>query len=135
MKKFALTPDMLAVLGGTFYPTGHAMLMFENADKAREAASTLVRQGAVEEDSIQFIAPETLLAQITPTVADADDPLPSPGTEAATVRAYTALAREGHAGLLVPTPDDATRDAVMAALAPLRPSMAQRYRALAIEDL
>jgi hypothetical protein len=37
-----------------------------------------------------------VLAEISPTVSDADNPLPSAGTEGATVRAYTKLAREGH---------------------------------------
>ena len=125
MKNFALTSDMLATIGGAFYPKGHAMLMFENEDLARDAARRLVDFGAATADAIHFIAPAVLLEQITPTVSDSDNPLPSPGTEASTVRAFTALAREGHAALLVPTPDDADRDAVMAALQGQRPSMAQ----------
>ncbi|WP_225783134.1 hypothetical protein [Xenophilus sp. Marseille-Q4582] len=135
MRNFAISSDMLATLGGAFYPTGHAVLMFESPEQARRAADQLVDRGALQADAIQYIAPETLLSQIAPTVSDADNPLPSPGTDAATVRAFTALAREGHAALLVPTPDDAARDAVMAALEGLKPSMAQRYRALVIEDL
>lgn len=135
MKNFALTSDMLAPLGGAFYPKGRAMLMFESEELARDAARRLADKGAAHADAIHFISPAVLLAQITPTVADSDNPLPSPGTDASTVRAFTALAREGHAALLVPTPDDADRDAVMAALDGLRPSMAQRYRALVIEDL
>jgi len=135
MKNFVLTSDMLAMLGGAFYPSGHSMLMFPDTEQARRAARQLVEREAVAADAIAFIAPEVLLSQITPTVADADNPLPSPGTDAATVRAFTALAREGHAALLVATPDDETRDAVMAALEGIKPSMAQRYRALVIEDL
>ncbi|RYF80495.1 MAG: hypothetical protein EOO29_13715 [Comamonadaceae bacterium] len=135
MKNFALTSDMLATLGGAFYPKGHSMFMFETEELARDAARRLVDGGAATADAIHFIAPAVLLAQITPTVADSDNPLPSPGTDAATVRAFTALAREGHAALLVPTPEDEDRDAVMAALQGLKPSMAQRYRALVIEDL
>ena len=135
MKNFVLTSDMLATLGGAFYPTGHSMLMFPDAAQAKRAAHQLVEQGAVAGDTIAYIPPDVLLSQISPTVADADNPLPSPGTDAATVRAFTALAREGHAALLVATPDDETREAVMAALDGMAPSMAQRYRALVIEDL
>ena len=135
MKNFALTSDMLAAIGGAFYPTGHAMLMFESEEKAREAGQRLLSAQAAPADEIHYISPQALLSQISPTVADADNPLPSPGTDAATVRAYTALAREGHAALLVATPDDAARDTVMAALQDIKPSMAQRYRALVIEDL
>ena len=135
MKNFALTSDMLATLGGAFYPSGHSILMFASPDEARQAAQRIVDQGAAPADAVQYISPEALLSQITPTVSDADNPLPSPGTDAATVRAFTALAREGHAALLVPTRDDDARDAVMAALQGMKPSMAQRYRALVIEDL
>lgn len=135
MKNFALTSDMLATIGGAFYPKGHAMLMFESEALARDAGRRLVEREAASADGIHYIAPAVLLEQITPTVADSDNPLPSPGTDASTVRAFTALAREGHAALLVPMSDDADRDAVMAALDGIRPSMAQRYRALVIEDL
>lgn len=135
MKNFVLTSDMLATLGGAFYPSGHSMLMFPDAKQAQQAANQLVERGAFTSDAIAYIPPDVLLSQISPTVADADNPLPSPGTDGATVRAFTALAREGHAALLVATPDDETRDAMMAALEGIRPSMAQRYRALVIEDL
>ncbi|RYF69979.1 MAG: hypothetical protein EOO29_32555 [Comamonadaceae bacterium] len=135
MKNFALTPDMLATIGGAFYPKGHSMLMFETEEMARDAGRRLVEKGAASADAIHFIAPAVLLEQITPTVADSDNPLPSPGTDAATVRAFTVLAREGHSALLVPTDENEDRDAVMAALEGLRPSLAQRYRALVIEDL
>lgn len=135
MKNFALTSDMLATLGGAFYPSGHSVLMFETPAQAALAADQIVKEQAAPADALQYISPQALLSQITPTVSDADNPLPSPGTDAATVRAFTALAREGHAALLVPTPNDKARDAVMAALGNLKPSMAQRYRALVIEDL
>lgn len=135
MKNFVLTSDMLATLGGAFYPSGHSMLMFPEPEQAKRAANQMVERGAAAGDAIAYIPPEVLLSQISPTVADADNPLPSPGTDAATVRAFTALAREGHVALLVATPNDDTRDAVMAALGGTSPSMAQRYRALVIEDL
>lgn len=135
MRNFALTPDMLAPLGAAFYPKGHAVLMFETEDKTKEAAQALEQANVVPTDAVQYISPAALLSQITPTVSDADEPLPSAGTDAATVRAFTALARKGHAALLVAMPDDEARDAVMAALVDHKPSMAQRYRMLVIEDL
>lgn len=135
MKDFALTTHMLAPLGGAFYPTGHALLMFGNPEQAKQAAAQIQKRGAAPSHAIQYISPETLLSQISPTVSDADNPLPSAGSDAATVRAFTALAQKGHAALLVETPSNAARDAVMAALGELKPSMAQRYRMLVIEDL
>ncbi len=67
---------------------------------------------------------------------DSDSPLPSAGTDAATVRAYTKLAREGHTALLVRTKDDGvTANRLMAHVRGVPYSIAQRYRTLVIEDL
>ena len=65
----------------------------------------------------------------------ADDPLPSAGTEGATVRAYTKLAREGHTALLVKTEDSDAAEQLMALVRTVPYSIAQRYRTLVIEDL
>ena len=81
------------------------------------------------------LPPASILSQITPTVADSDNPLPSAGSEGATVRAYTKLAREGHHGLLVETPDGESAEWLMSAARKVPYSMAQRYRKLVIEDL
>ncbi|RYF64925.1 MAG: hypothetical protein EOO22_23560, partial [Comamonadaceae bacterium] len=82
-----------------------------------------------------LIPPEVVLSQITPTVADADDPLPSAGTEGATVRAYTKLAREGHTALLVKTGDEEVAERMMEVVRTVPYAIAQRYRMLVIEDL
>jgi hypothetical protein len=70
-----------------------------------------------------------------PTVKIADDPLPSAGTDAATVRAFAKLAREGHTGLLVRTKDGAAAEQMMELVRTVPYSIAQRYRTLVIEDL
>ena len=72
---------------------------------------------------------------ITPTVSNADDPLPSAGTEGATVRAYTKLAKEGHHALLVKTPNEESAERMMEIVRRGPCSIAQRYRMLVIEDL
>jgi hypothetical protein len=68
-------------------------------------------------------------------VKDADSPLPSAGTDAATVRAYSKLAREGNTALLVATPDREAAERLMAEVRNVPFSIAQRYRTLVIEDL
>ena len=93
MNNFALDPSMTAAIGGAFYPTGHSFVMFEDAADAKKVGRQLVENG-MPGDSIYLIPPEVVLSQITPTASDADDPLPSAGTEGATVRAYTKLARD-----------------------------------------
>ncbi|RZL92482.1 MAG: hypothetical protein EOP76_11455 [Variovorax sp.] len=134
MKPFTLDSNMLATIGGAFYPSGYSMVMFPDADNAKQVGKQLV-DSDVSADEVYFLTPEIILSQITPTVSDADDPLPSAGTEGATVRAYTKLAREGQSGLLVKTPDAEVAERMMAVVRTVPYSMAQRYRALVIEDL
>ncbi|WP_038218540.1 MULTISPECIES: hypothetical protein [Xenophilus] len=134
MQPFALTPQMLSPIGGAFYPTGHSMVMYPDETQARAAADALVHAGFTG-DAVYFVPARAVLEQISPTVAEADDPLPSAGTDAATVRAFTELARQGHVGLLVRTRSDEDRDRLASVLKDTAPSIAQRYRRLVIEDL
>lgn len=134
MKQFTLESNMVAAIGGAFYPTGHSMVMFPSADDASRIGHQLI-EGGVSGDDIYLIPPETLLREITPTVTDADSPLPSAGTDGATVRAYTQLAREGHTALLVRTKHDDAAEHLMQAVRTVPYSIAQRYRLLVIEDL
>lgn len=134
MRNLAVDSSMLAPIGGAFYPTGHSMLMFETEDQAKEVGQRLLDHGFAR-DEIYFVPANVVLAQISPTVADADNPLPSAGTDGATVRAFTKLAREGHAGLLVRTEDDEDVERIRSLLRENPFVMGQRYRALVIEDL
>ena len=134
MKNFALESHMTTAIGGAFYPTGHSMVMFPSADDARHVGQQL-RDHGFDVDAIYLIPPEVVLAQITPTTSDADNPLPSAGTEGATVRAYTKLAREGHTALLVETKDEEAAERLMKVVRTVPYAIAQRYRMLVIEDL
>jgi hypothetical protein len=134
MKHFTLDAHMVAAFGGAFYPTGYSMVMFPNAEDASRVGHRLLDDGFTG-DEIYLIPPQTVLSQITPTVRDADAPLPSAGTDAATVRAYTKLARDGHTGLLVRTRNEAAAERLMQDVRQVPYSIAQRYRTLVIEDL
>lgn len=134
MKNFEISSQMTATVGGAFYPTGHSLVMFPDADDARQVGQQLHDHGFAP-DAVHLIPPEVLLAQITPTASDADTPLPSAGTEGATVRAYTQLAREGHTGLLVETKDEEAAERLMKVVRTVPYAIAQRYRMLVIEDL
>jgi hypothetical protein len=135
MKIFTLDSQMRSAIGGAFYPTGYSMVMFPNADDARSIGQQLVEKGGVSGDELYLLPAETILAEISPTVKDADNPLPSAGTDGATVRAYTKLAREGHAGLLVKTANEDAARQIMDIVRTVPYSIAQRYRTLVIEDL
>lgn len=134
MKHFTLDPAMTAAFGGSFYPSGHSFVMFASADDAKATAQRLIDQGTSADD-VYLIPAATVLSQISPTVSDADNPLPSAGTEGATVRAYTKLAREGHSAILVKTNDEAGAERLMEVVRQVPYSIAQRYRMLVIEDL
>jgi len=134
MKHFTLEPDMTAAIGGAFYPTGHSMVMFPDAGDASRVGHRLIDNG-VSGDDIYLIPPDTVLKEIASTVNEADNPLPSAGTDGATVRAYTKLAREGHTGLLVRTKNDEAAERLMEVVRTVPYSIAQRYRRLVIEDL
>jgi len=133
MKHFELTKDMTNIRG-QFYPTGHILLMLPNADAAEAAGRALVDAGLADAD-MQLITPEVMLGQIARTVGSSDIPLPSPGTEADTVRRFAQYASQGHHGLLVRAPDNDDSERVMAALRGHPVAHAQKYRMLVIEDL
>lgn len=134
MKNFSLDSSMTTALGGAFYPTGYSMVMFPDPDDAKRVGQQLADKG-FSADAIYLIPPDILLSQITPTTSGGDDPLPSAGTEGATVRAYTKLAREGHGALLVKTKDEDAAKRLMDVVRTVPYSIAQRYRMLVIEDL
>ncbi|MBB3182195.1 hypothetical protein [Variovorax sp. Sphag1AA] len=134
MKHFNLDPHMTAVVGGAFYPSGHSMVMFPDAADANRIGHQLLDNG-FSGDEIYLIPPHVIIEQITPTVRDTDNPLPSAGTDAATVRAYTKLAREGHTALLVRTRNEEAANRLMVFVRTVPYSIAQRYRTLVIEDL
>ena len=134
MKHFTLDAHMTAAIGGAFYPTGYSMVMFPSADDASRVGHKLIDDG-MSGDDIYLIPPKTILSEIASTVSDADSPLPSAGTDGATVRAYEELALEGHTGLLVRTKDDAAAERLMEVVRSVPYSIAQRYRRLVIEDL
>jgi len=134
IQPFSLDPSMTALIGGSFYPTGYSFVMFPDPKDAEAIGDQLVAAG-FDDGDVFLLSPKSVLSQITPTVSDADDPLPSAGTEGATVRAYTKLAREGHGALLVKTDDEQWAERLMKLVRTVPYSIAQRYRMLVIEDL
>jgi hypothetical protein len=132
MKDFELTQKMLS-LGGVFYPTGYAFIMFPTQDDAMQVAQEIERQSADSE--VMMLTPHVILSQIGKVDDESDVPLPSVGTEGATVRKYVDLARQGHHALMVKVDSDEASEQLMTAARKQRFSYAQRYRMLAIEDL
>lgn len=133
MKAFELAPDMLT-LAGVFYPTGYVFAMFPTEADARGVGAALER-GKLSEKPVMLLSPQQTLEQVVRTVGSADIPLPSAGTEAATVRQYAALAGQGHWAVMVHAPDADHTEAVMHEVRKAPFSFAEKYRRLVIEDL
>lgn len=130
MKDFELTKKMIS-LGGAFYPSGFAVIMFPDIEDARQAA----RELEPDIKGIMLLTPETILKEIGHTEGDSDIKLPAVGTEGATTHKYVELAREGHAALMIPTHTRGHTERIMTVVRKLPFSYGQKYHFLAIEDL
>ncbi|MEO8654505.1 MAG: RNA-binding protein [Ramlibacter sp.] len=133
MKPFAIEPGMLT-LRGVFYPTGYMFLMFPTEQHARDAEHKL-RDAGYDGDAVDLLTPTDIQGQIAHTVGSADIPLPSPGTEADTVRHFAQLASQGHHALMIHAPSAEESTHVMSVLRDVPISYGQKYRHLVIEDL
>lgn len=134
MREFVLDKRMVT-MGGVFYPKGHAVVMFPEPADADAVAEALVEEGGFSEDEVQHLAPRTVLHDIAHTDDGADIPLPSVGTEGATLRAFLELAQKGHHGLVVTADSAEDTERMMHIVRRVPFSLAQKYRALVIEDL
>ena len=130
MKPFELTKKMLT-LGGVFYPTGYAFIMFPDAESANQAAQNIDSLS----DTVMLLTPETGLKEIGKVDGDSHAALPDVGTEGATVHRYVNLARKGHHAVMVAVHDAKTAERVTAEARKYDFSFGQRYHMLAIEDL
>jgi hypothetical protein len=133
MKQFSLEPDMLTI-GGMFYPTGHLVVMVPQRGDAQKIEHDL-RLGDNGVDDVMLLEPQAIIEQLGQTMQAADSPLPSIGTEGATVRRYVELARQGHHGLLIYAPSQEETGRVMDVVRTVPFSYAQKYHSLVIEDL
>ncbi len=132
MKTFELTPKMVT-MGGVFYPTGFAVLLFPEAEQARQAGEALEAAGFAGE-AVMLLPPETILRDIGKVDGNKGG-MPSVGTEGHTVDKYIALARQGHHGVMVHAPDDEDTERLLTSLRQLPFTYGQKYHMLAMEDL
>lgn len=133
MKTFELTPKMLT-MGGVFYPTGYAVLLFPEASHAEQAVHALEAAGFAG-NTVMLLPPDTILREIGKVDGDWQPGLPSVGTEGHTVDKYIALAHQGHHGVMVHAPSDKDTQRVLAAVRDTPFTYGQKYHMLAMEDL
>lgn len=133
MQAFQLTSKMIS-MGGVFYPTGYAVVLFPDAEHVSKAGKELEAAGFASED-IMELTPPVILREIGQVKGDEAVALPSVGTEGATVQKYINLAREGHHGLMIKASSDDDSERMMAVVRKFPFSYGQKYHMLAIEDL
>ena len=133
MKNFELTSNMLTMTG-IFYPRGYAFIMFSSATDAQLVAQEIASQQDVGKH-VMFLSASAVLKDVGKVEGESDIALPSVGTEAATVRRYVDLARQGHCALMVKVDSDKETERVMQAARRVSFSYGQRYHLLAMEDL
>jgi hypothetical protein len=133
MRAFLMTPKM-STLQGVFYPTGYAFLMFPGVENAEQAAREMETAGFESQD-IMLLTPQVILKEIGKIDGKSDVPLPSVGTEGATVRKYIDLAREGHHALMIKSRSDKDTERILSIARKFNLSYGQKYHMLAIEDL
>lgn len=133
MQAFQMTSKMIS-MGGVFYPTGYAVIMFPDADTAGNAGAELEAAGFASEEIMQ-LTPSVILREIGKVEGEEAVALPSVGTEGATVQKYINLAREGHHALMVKAASDDDAERLMAVVGKFPFSYGQKYHMLAIEDL
>ena len=121
-------------MGGVFYPTSHAVIMFPNGDQAQQAAQALEAAGFAS-DAVMLLPPATILHDIGKVDGDSGAGLPSVGTEGHTVDKYIALARKGHHGVMVHAPSDEDTQKLLTSVSHVPFSYGQKYHMLAMEDL
>ncbi len=133
MQNFELDPGMLT-MAGVFYPTGYLFAMFPSEQDVQRVAQALP---ASEHDGkpTMALSPATVLEKVVRTVGSADIPLPSVGTEAATIRTYADLASDGHHALMVYAPSAEETEEVMKAVRNAPFACAIKYRKLVIEEM
>ena len=133
MKHFELEPGMLT-MSGVFYPTGYMVVTLPTEQDARAAERKLEESGVMGE-KVALLSPAIIQEKIVRTVGNADDPLPSAGTEADTVRRFAELASQGHWALMIHAPKGDETTQIMDILKAFPLSYGQKYRQLVIEDL
>lgn len=134
MKPFVMTSSMQN-MRGVFYPTGYLFVMLPTQEDAARLAQALRGDGGCDEDDLMLLKPETILGEISHSVRSDGNVFPSVGSEAATVRRYDELARQGHCALMIHAPSALQTERVMEIVHRSPFSCAEKYRRLVIEDM
>jgi hypothetical protein len=119
---------------GTFKPTGHAVLAYEDEPEADEACTRLRLHGFTEPDLLRATSRE-LFPHPRDQMNRASGVLGAQGYEVVLMHRYLDIAHAGATWLIVWSPADDDVQRVKQAIAGTRPLAAAHYGRLLIEDL
>jgi hypothetical protein len=118
---------------GTFFPSGHMVVAFQQAEDAHQVVHELEALAHRPVDVLE-VSPQEMAAfaernlHQTGFMADM-------GTSAATVQAFLDAARAGATFLILPTPDNPAAERVSQAIHHVPFVLAERYHRLVIETV
>ena len=125
--------DMLRKDFGTFFPSGHMVVAFRQAEDAHQVVHELE---ALEHRPLDVLelTPLEMAAFAERNLQEAGF-ISDMGTSAATVQAFLEAARAGATFLILPTPDNREAERVSQAIHHVPFVLAERYHRLLIETV
>lgn len=118
---------------GTFYPTGHMVVAFQQAEDAHRVMHDLEALEHRPVDMLE-VGPREMADFAQKNLQEAGV-LAGMGTSVPTLRAFLEAARSGATFLILPTSDRLTAEHVMQAIHHVPFMLAERYHRLAIETV
>lgn len=118
---------------GTFYPTGHMVVAFRQAQDAHQVVHELEEIEHRPLDVLE-VGPREMVEFAQKNLHEAGV-LAAMGTSLTTLRAFLEAAQDGATFLILPMPDPMTAEHVMQAIHHVPFMLAERYHRLAIETV
>lgn len=125
--------EMLRKDLGTFFPSGHMVVAFQQAEDAHQVVHELEELEHRPLDVLE-LAPQEM-AEFAERNLRQLGWMADMGTSAATVQAFLDAARAGATFLILPTPDNPTAERVSQAIHHVPFVLAERYHRLVIETV
>lgn len=118
---------------GAFYPTGHMVVGFAQAQDAKKVLDELGILGPQPVDALE-LSPQQMVEFAQKNLQEASV-FANLGTSLTTVQAFLDAARQGASFLILPTPDDGAAERVSEAIHHVPFVLAERYHHWVIETV
>lgn len=118
---------------GAFFPTGHMVVGFQQAEDARQVMHELQALGQATIDALE-VSPQQMAEFAEKNLHDAGF-IANLGTSLSTVQSFLEAARGGATFLVLPTPNDVAAERVAEVIHHVPFVLAERYHRLVIETV